>query len=192
MRSEFSVAYSKWSASGHNDDGNFDNFINGKLYLKYWFLALRDSPSLELATRLIPTDSALDAGAKEASSPIDTRHRGPRGPKNSNIQAAEIIATSLAGGAVTDSAQKRARTTEEATAANQQAQVHYFEAEAQKSQAEIEGTKLSNKRAKLELISQTITETADSTDPEEIEVRQSLIAKRVKIMRDLAADDDED
>ena len=61
-RSEFTIAYSHWSASGQNDPRNFRDFIRGDLKLLYMFFCFRDSPALDFVLRTAPREAQGEEG----------------------------------------------------------------------------------------------------------------------------------
>jgi hypothetical protein len=62
LRSRFSVAYTKWTASGQGDAETFPNFVDGDISLAYMFCVFHGKPSLEYAIRLLPAGAQSEQG----------------------------------------------------------------------------------------------------------------------------------
>ena len=62
LRSKFSIAYRRWSASGQGDPDTFPDFCSGDTTLAYAFCVFYKLPSLEFVIRQVPESAMGEAG----------------------------------------------------------------------------------------------------------------------------------
>jgi hypothetical protein len=71
IRSSFTVAYSNWSRSGHNDQETFPSYTQDDDSLIYVFCIFNDQPSLDYALRLLPEGARAESGVPSEFPQLD-------------------------------------------------------------------------------------------------------------------------
>lgn len=77
LRTEFSVAHTKWSSSGQNNPETWPRFIHGRMHLLYMWKILRgDNAMLNMVLRLLPDNAGLSSDNVDKNALEESTSRG--------------------------------------------------------------------------------------------------------------------
>jgi hypothetical protein len=78
LRTEFTVCHSKWSASGQNNPERWPSFIEGRMYLLYFFKIMEnDKVMMNMVLRKLPGTAALNSESLDTDALRNSTSRKP-------------------------------------------------------------------------------------------------------------------